>query len=362
MIIYQNEKYSFILTPDGGELFQDHSPQQRGGHLGHAMTECNGGDILCFYANCAGHLGKGHSGHGWMEYKRSIDGGKTWGNAEIYPYSKQLYDMDFGITAMAEKAVVADNGNILVFHLLCDIAESKGGAWGEHPLATYAISYDNGVSFPKYKRLSDECGRIYDAAVHSGKIYVLMEHGKTGYCDSTEYHLYVSEDCGETFQDLSTLPFYGTAELHRYYGTFEWLDKKTIICYTYCQESEFQCNYAISKDCGKTWSELQTTEFKLGIRNPQLVKFKDAYFMFGRSWHDAGDFVVYCSDDGMKWDEGHIVKKREHGLGAYSNTLPLGRFSENGITKVLVQASHAYDESRTNIYHWELYAEERNDK
>jgi len=38
--------------PNGGTMFVDHSVNHRGGHLGHALEQCENGDVLAFYPNC----------------------------------------------------------------------------------------------------------------------------------------------------------------------------------------------------------------------------------------------------------------------------------------------------------------------
>ena len=66
------------------EIFLNHEEKQRSGHLGHAMVRCADGSILAFYSNCSGTHGwtqtaGGHTMQGWVEYRRSTDNGKTWG-------------------------------------------------------------------------------------------------------------------------------------------------------------------------------------------------------------------------------------------------------------------------------------------
>ena len=74
--------------PNDGILFVDHSSTGRGGNLGHALVEYEDGKILAFYPNCSDD-NKGHSAVGWMEYKRSEDGGETWGDPNVLAYSKK---------------------------------------------------------------------------------------------------------------------------------------------------------------------------------------------------------------------------------------------------------------------------------
>ncbi len=363
MILYENDAYTFRLVPDGGELFIDHSRTGRSGHLGHAMVEYADGKLLCFYPNCAGDIGGGHSGSGWMEYKRSTDSGRSFSDAYVYPFSRTLYELDFGITSMSEKAVALDDGTILVFNLLCDIAEEKGAAWGDHPWATYTRSFDGGETWSAAKRVSSHCGRLYDASVRDGVVYVLFRQARRNK-SAVEildgcYYLFASSDGGESFGELSSLPFPENEIGRTFYGTMEWCPDGALQVYAYNGDDEFSMRYFKSFDLGKTWPCTGKARFERGIRNPQLVRLKNAFFMFGRSEREKGDFVAYCSDDGIRFSDGIIVQKRENGIGAYSNTLPLGRFSGNGINRVLIQASHAYSENRTNIYHWFLEAEEK---
>ena len=65
--------------PNNGILFADHQKENRTGHLGHALVEYAPGKILAFYPNCSAEDPEldGHSGYGWMEYKRSVDGGRN---------------------------------------------------------------------------------------------------------------------------------------------------------------------------------------------------------------------------------------------------------------------------------------------
>ena len=74
------------VLPNDGFLFADHSAQRRSGHLGHALLECKNGELLAYYPNCNDD-NAGHSGNGWMEFRRSTDHGKTWNTTEKDTYS-----------------------------------------------------------------------------------------------------------------------------------------------------------------------------------------------------------------------------------------------------------------------------------
>lgn len=362
MVLYSNREYEYRITPDNipndGILFADHSPEHRSGHLGHAMVEYAPGCILAFYSDSDGEKYSGHNGNGWTWFRRSTDYGQTWEAPEYYPYSKTLYDLKLGIYASTEKAVCAPNGDIVVFNCISDLIDSKGRAWEPFGIPTYTRSSDGGHTWFGTGALCEERGRIYDAHVHDGKIYVLVEFGGNPYVGKlTEYHMYVSEDNGETFTDYSRLPFRPTMTVCRFYGTFEWLDNGDIIAYSYQdREDEMHIDYCLSHDNGKTWDDVKDTYFAKRIRNPQLVHFGNSFFMLGRSGsygpdEQMGHNIVYCSPDGINWDEGQYLRIRKNGCGGYSNTLVV-HTPEGQPDRLLYQASYAYERNRTNALHW----------
>lgn len=106
---------------------------------------------------------------------------------------------------------------------------------------------------------------------------------------------------------------------------------------------------------GMSWGQAGTTFVAKKIRNPQVVGFEHLYFLHGRSGNNgeqAGNFVLYCSEDGIHWDEGRYLKVRTEGLGAYSNNLVIGKGTSH--EKLLIQASHAYKDNQTNVLHWQI--------
>jgi hypothetical protein len=359
-MFYRNGNVEFEITggslPSEGILFVDHSKEGRSGHLGHAMVETAEGEILCFYPNCSGSVLKGHNGNGWMEIKRSRDGGETWSDPEPFPYSKQLYDLNIGVTAMCEKAVLCPNGEIVAFNLICEIHNNVG--WEPFGLPTYVKSRDGGKTWSQAYRFGQHPGRIYDACVKDGRIYALIAVGAIAGGADAEYHLFISDDNGETFSDYSTLPFFTRRESRVYYGTMGWLEDGGLIVYVYRDnKDEKHPEYAVSADGGKTWSAVQTAYFAKRIRNMQMVKLENTYFILGRSGTNApeaenGHNVLYCSADGIHWDEGQYLRMREHGIGAYSNTLLVHSRDASKPTRLLYQASYAYDNCKCNVLHW----------
>ena len=131
------EKYKIIPEnpPNGGILFVDHSTLLHSGHLGHALVEYEPSKIIAFYPDCSDVDPvlpdfNGHSGNGYMKYKRSLDGGLTWSDAKDEPNSKAMYDARCGSTLMCEKAVVTDTGRIVLFYVKCCMTV-KGDLWDQ---------------------------------------------------------------------------------------------------------------------------------------------------------------------------------------------------------------------------------------
>jgi hypothetical protein len=348
--------------PNDAILFVDHSRTGRSGHLGHALVEYEDGKIVAFYPNCSDD-NKGHSAVGWMEYKRSQDTGKTWSDPEVLAYSKNLFDAGQNggpntrkLSAFAEKAVLTDAGEIVLFFLVCDI--SFDTVWTNFQIPTYIISSDGGHTWSRPNELCDKRGRVYDPQYCNGEILALFfANGKfLGATDQHVYELYASNDGGRTFEKRSVLPF---DTLGRSYGTTSMLDSGSVVVYIYNVNDEYNADYVVSSDGGRTWSEAKTAHSAKKLRNPQMNSVNGCYFMHGRSGSRAkkkgeekDHMVLYSSRDGFAWDDGVYLKMREAGLGAYSNNIVVGSLNPKKRKRMLIQASHAYEQNKTNVFHW----------
>ena len=358
--------------PNEGILFVDHARTGRSGHLGHALVEYEDGKILAFYPSCSSDshnpnkpASKGHSAVGWMEYKRSEDGGKTWSAPHVLAYSKDLFDAGQNggpdakkYSAFAEKAVLTKDGHIVVFFLVCDITTNV--IWRQFQIPTYIISSDGGYTWSEPSELCTDRGRLYDAKYHNGEILALNfkndnEINFLGNKPEDVYELYVSRDGGQTFQKRSELPF---DTLGKSYGTMCMLESGSLIVYIYNADDERNADYVVSNDGGRTWSDVKTAYFAKKLRNPQMSSAGGYYFMHGRSGSKAqkgekkGHMVLYSSRDGRVWDEGVYLKMRTEGLGAYSNSIAVGSLNPHKRNRLLIQASHAYEGNKTSVYHW----------
>ncbi len=295
-----------------------------------------------------------------MEYKRSEDGGRTWSDPDPLEYSKQVYEAGMGRSVMCEKAVCTSDDAILLFSLECANLPEKNFSWQPLAVPTFLRSLDGGRTWEDAEPIGDEPGRIWDVLYHDGVIYVLELFNDSSiawYGNRPEHHysLYISKDQGHTFTRRSVLPF---EILQRGYGALAFLPDTGLIVYVYNQTDEKHLDYVISRDGGQTWGVPQMASFSKQIRNPQMAAFRNGFVMHGRSGSKGADevrghFVLYTSRNGIHWDEGQYLKMRRAGAGAYSNNL-IVHDPDGGSERLLIQASHAYDKDKTNIYHWWL--------
>ena len=344
--------------PNEGIMFVDHSPTNRSGHLGHALVEYEPGKILAFYPNCS-DANKGHCAFGWTEFKRSVDAGATWSEPIEFEYAKRTFDDGQRRSVFCEKAVVAPDGAIVVSTLECDLQTNPG--WHPHYEPMALRSTDGGDTWESAVPISDEPGRVYDM-IRLGDEILALE-----FCNDTAdafvgtrpehvYNLYVSGDSGKSFALRGTLPFDTGG---RGYGTMSLLPDGGLIAYVYNIADEQNLDYVISDDAGRTWSEPRMAFFRRQIRNPQMTAFRDGYVLHGRSGSKGdeqirGHFILYTSHDGVTWNAGRYLRMQEAGAGAYSNAIVVGALSPDTPKRLLIQASHAYEESKTNILHWWL--------
>ena len=349
----------YTVTPEipgEGILYVNHHAKRRSGHLGHALVEYADGKLLSFYSNCAGSRNSGHSGFGWMEYRRSEDGGETWGAPQVLPYSAKLF-LDGEYTVSCEKAVRAADGSIVVVCLI----NGCRPAWEPWSIPTVIRSRDGGQTWTEPVKLGEDAGRVYDLRVHEGVIYALLfaNDGSESFLGSKpehQYKLLVSTDNGESFTERAVIPFETEG---RAYGSLLFSPDGMLAAYAYNARDEYHLDYCVSADLGMTWTPPAQTELKKRIRNPQTAYLNGLCFLHGRSGCvEPGlpmNFVLYTSEDGVHWDDGVYMRETPHGASGggsyYSNNLVTGTLG-SGKRRLLIQSSCAYDESRTDICHW----------
>ncbi len=349
------ENYNVIPAnyPNEEFMFANLQETDRSGHLGHAMVEYAPEKVIAFYPDCSAVSKEhtGHSGDGWMRYKRSFDGGKTWTEAVDEPNSKEFYEKtNHEESLMIEKAIITDTGRIVLFYLHCDLVR-MGHLWEPYLPPFFAYSDDNGETYSELKRFTGFPGRIWDARYKDGVIYVYIQQGEISSGRDEAYHLYVSEDNGETFYKRSTVPF--DTNKNCFYGNILFRPDGKLIAFAYDEADERNLKYIESEDNGFTWGVGKRMFFKNRMRNPQIAYFDGKYFMHGRSGSrgeegKAGNFIVYTSDDGYNWDNGEVIRYREAAAGSYSNNVII-HDDEGNEKALLIQFSHAYHLFKTNV-------------
>ncbi len=329
------------------EVFVDHSKTQRSGHLGHAMVTLGDGSLIAFYSNCSGHHGgiyQGHTMYGWVEYKRSYDGGLTWGEPKVLDYSYDCF-VDGIYKIGCEKAVVTDDGTIVLFCL-----RSMGYAFEPYATPVCLLSHDNGETWSEPVEVHYERGRIYDALYIDGRILVLefcFHTDKSFTCNEPDrfYKIIASDDGGKSFYLFSTIKF---DTMGHQYGNLVRRPDGSIVFYGYNVNDEYNLTCAISEDGGKTWSEAFKSHVAKIARNPQVAYVGGRYILHGRS-ENGMNFVFYHSPDGLNWDEGTVVNEGNKGGCYYSNNMVVT--GKDGKTRLLVQYSDTYARSAVNINH-----------
>ena len=347
-------------VPNKGILFVDHQKHGRSGHGGNCLTECRNGDILAFYSNVSGEVHKGHGVAGWSEYRRSDDGGKTWGEPVVLDYSKRAWHGDEMYAAIVFAVTTAINGTLIAF-----VCRFGADVWVKKLPPVCLLSDDHGQSWSDPRPLDptatvEDVSLTFDAVfAESNRVFVVFIGGSANPCPGP-YTFHVSEDNGESFQRRSVLPF----NHGNYYVTTGLLDNGDIIVYSYPYRmqatiDEYNIPYVVSADEGRTWSAVKTTRFARAIRNPQLSrKIGNLYLLQGRSGslsRDPGHLILYSSLDGIHGDDGTILYRKEVGGGdAYSANEVVGKYDPSVSNRLLIQSSIAYEDgsSRVNAHHW----------
>ncbi len=345
------EEVKFKVTPENdGIMFVNHEVNGfKSGHKGHALVEYEENKILAFYSNDSGQINFGHNNTGWVEYKRSVDGGLTWSEPMVLQYTKDAYDNKECVMC-CEKAIVTDDGKIVLF---CYRSEYSDEGYGFVIEPTYITSTDGGETWSEPKILFNETSTVWDALYKDGVIYLLMQRSyvagtyKTG---EKGHFLLKSTDNGETYTLVSSITY--DRGVTYSYGSMVFTPEGELIIYIYQYADEYNMRYYKSNDNGETFYKYGLSYCPQRIRNPQVIYHNGLYFLHGRSGDKnppASNFVIYSSRDGINWDKGQILRvTQDQGWGGcsyYSNSIVIG-------DRILIQASDAYYKGCTNIKHW----------
>ncbi len=337
---------NYTVEIEEPELYVDNERRKRSGHMSHAMAEFAPNCFIDFNSNCSAIRCDGHMPYGWIEYRISRDGGKTYSEVKDLPYSLQsFYDGIHFISV--EKAVACDNGRIVAFCLRNDATDPSCCEPWFTP--TRIISDDEGETWSEPLEYSQWRGRTYDAVYHNGVIYALhlCNRNFLGKTPDHKYRIFTSHDNGKNFEEHSIVPI---DPIGRGYGAMVFDKEGRLHVYAYNRAAEHRLDHAISEDLGKSWSILEPCYLAEGIRNPQIAYIDGVYVLHGRAGGNRG-FIVYTSEDACNWDEGHYIIKKSGVPAFYSNNLPLKDEKGNFL---LIQYSDSYAGCRVNVMHLKL--------
>ena len=345
MIEIKRESYTLCL--EDPTVYVDNEARGRSGHMTHAMTKLNNGSYINFNSNCSAERSGGHSTYGWLEYRFSNDSGKTYSEVYEFPYAKESF-LSGTVSISVEKMVTCDNGRVIAFCLRNYAYEELCCEPWSTP--TFVTSDDNCKTWSEPKEFIPYRGRIYDAVYHKGAVYVMIFCNEyfIGNNEDHVHRIYKSEDNGETFFELCTLPICG---IGRSYCSLIFDGNDRLHAYSYNLHSEFEMDHAISDDYGKTWTLLEPCKLTYGARNPQTAILNGVFILHGRACNGQGSpagFVIYTSLDGHNWDDGYLIDPKPLSC-FYSNNINLT--DEKG-DFLLIQYSDSYcDSARVNVNH-----------
>lgn len=329
------KRENYTISFEEPTMYVNNQLRNRSGHMTHAIAGWSSGKMVCFNSNCTAEKYGGHSTFGWVEYRLSEDGGETYSEAYELPYSKKsLYDGIYTISV--EKAVVCDDGRLVAI-CLRNSADQLCQPWDTPMTVT---SFDEGKTWSKEKELCEYKGRVYDACVYDGVIYVLefCNDGTGDFCGEKEehkYRIFTSHNNGESFEELCVVPM---PTMGRGYGSMLFDNKGMLHVYAYNKNDEQHIDHVVSSDCGKTWEKPDVCFFRDGLRNPQTAQIDGIYVAHGRNMALDG-FVLYTSEDGYNWDDGCYIGHAK-GPCYYSNNFIAK--DKNGKNRLLIQYSETY--------------------
>lgn len=333
------------LKISDAEVFVDNKSRNRSGHMSHAMVEYGKGKIIAFNSNCSPSRLNGHSAFGWIEYRYSDDGGKTWSEIHELPYSKKiLYD---GIYTISIEKAVYNDGVLTCFTTRNTQSHPVCCEPWDTPLVIR--SFDNGKTWEEPFEFSPFKGRIYDAGVKDGVIYAVETCDEDFLSERKDprYRLFTSTDNGKSFQEKSIIDI---DSYYRGYASLQFCDDGSMLVYACDLKNSFNLDVSRSRDNGATWEKLEPIYLKYGMRNVQIAPLNGGYVMHGRAWINCKwgqGQVIYTSKDGINWDDGILIEKYKCSC-YYSNMMTTK--DENGREYVILHYSDLYSENaRVNV-------------
>ena len=134
-----------------------------------------------------------------------------------------------------------------------------------------------------------------------------------------------------------------TLDNDKWYGTMCVMEDVRLLAGAYTEKDEHHFYYCISTDQGRTWSEQERTYVDKRIRDPELAYLSGKYYLHGRSGQavkgmEGGNrFVLYQSDDGIKWQDGIIVSGDTKYADGYSSNCIINQYNDDIPNELMVE-------------------------
>ncbi len=329
-LIYDHDPSTKLGDDVFGTLISDleHDFPGRNSHGGPVCMEYPNGQIVAFNTNTSDH-----NNDGWSEYAVSKDGGKGWKMYNKFQYSFEAYKKNPKRPVFVEEGLVTQNGTVVLFlSHIGDEGRSKSGIMR---------SSNNGSTWTDYESLDgDFAGYPCAVAVTGNTNYVMFDD--TEPTTRGPHVLYVSTDDGKSWEKRSTL----TLDNDKWYGTMCVMEDGRLLAGAYTEKDEHHFYYCISTDQGQTWSEQERAYVDKMIRDPELAYLSGKYYLHGRSGQvgeGSNRFVLYQSDDGIKWQDGIIVSGDTKHPDGYSHNCIINQYNDDVPNELMIEYSILYN-------------------
>ncbi len=339
-LIYDHDPSTKLGDDVFGTLISDleHDSPGRNSHGGPVCMEYPNGQIVAFNTNTSSH-----NLDGWSEYAVSRDGGENWKMYNKFQYSYESYLKNPKQPFWVEQGLVTQSGTVVLF--LSQLEQQDHGGFRIN--SGNMRSSDNGSTWTDYESLDgDFAGYPCAVAVTGSTNYVMFDS------NAGPHVLYVSTDDGHSWEKRSTL----TLDNDKWYGTMCVMEDGRLLAGAYTEKDEHHFYYCISTDQGRTWSEQERTYVDKRIRDPELAYLGGKYYLHGRSGQavkgmEGGNrFVLYQSDDGIKWQDGIIVSGDTKYADGYSSNCIINQYNDDIPNELMVEYSINYEGKVTNEY------------
>ncbi len=335
-VIYDHDPSTKLGDDIFGTVIADFKNDAPGrcSHGGPVCMEYANGNIVAFYANTSDH-----NLDGWSEYAISKDRGKTWDKYNKLPYSFEAYARDQKHTVWVEEGLVTEKGTVVLFLTHFEVG-------GEETRTHLGItrSYDDGATWTDYETLDGKfVGYPCSTAVTGETNYVMIDSS------AGPHVLYVSNDDGRSWSKRSAL----SLDDDKWYGTMTIMGDGRLLAGAYTEKDEHNFYYCISKNEGHTWGPQKKAYMDKMLRDPELAYLDGKYYLQGRSGQvgeGSRRFVLYQSDDGLKWGSGIIVSGDTAHPDGYSQNCIINKYDDDVPNELMAVYSIIYEGRDTNEY------------